>query len=229
MRDNNAEKFDKWAKDCEEWGKKQQKSQAKIGNINHIHYRIFDILAHCGIILAAAITATAVLAAASPWAQMGAFLGFSALYALVGEPLLTALFRREAHEKATHGFIPYVLGQAISHPFNGAIILSIAIGCGLSFWGGFATMNAVYVLLAVQAGFLLLSIPKQHFDSLAYEKKEREELRVTSEQSMELLCVATTAAQLGQDLAKKPQPNAVITGMPKAGEENWQQHGQPTQ
>ena len=118
----------------------------------HILYGIFDILLLSGIILAAAITAATVLISASPWAQMGASLGFSALYTLVGQPLANLLVRRNStlERKDVHPFVITIF-ETIRNPINLAIVASIAIACGLPFWGGFATMSAAYVNIIVCA------------------------------------------------------------------------------
>ena len=176
---------------------------------DHIHYRIFDdLLVRNGIILAAGITAATVLAAASPWAQMGACLGFIALYTIVGQPLLTLLFRRDKHEKALHNFF-MTFCEAIFSPINIVIPCSIAIACGLPFWGGFTTMSALYVVLAVYAGVFVITQP---IPTLFSGQNSEKFVPVDNDQK-------TTLAEEPRLIVSQLFKSVEIEGMRKGGEE----------
>jgi len=210
-----------WIEEQEKWLKKHAELDKIINRKDHLHYRIFDQLVLNGIVLAAAITAATVLAAASPWAQMGACLGFTALYTIVGQPLLTLLFRREKSEKAYRSIF-MTFGEAIFSPINIVILCSIAIACGLPFWGGFTTMSALYVTLAVNAGGFVITQPirtlfsgqnSEEFVPVAHEDNigstEIKKGSFTAEQAMGVFAVTAAAAHQGHALAKAHQGHAL--------------------
>jgi|GEM_PF-6588717 len=86
--------------------------------------------------VAAAFTTCAVLTVASPWAQMGVFIGFLMLFTLVGHSLFVKPFSPE-HESP----LVIMIGAGIL----ATIVCSIAIGCGMPFWCGFSAMSVAQV------------------------------------------------------------------------------------
>lgn len=223
---NRLEEQEKWLEEQKKWLEEQKELDKIINRKDHLHYRIFDQLVLNGIVLAAAISAATALAAASPWAQMGACLGFTALYTIVGQPLLTLLFRREKSEKAYRS-IAMTFGEAIFNPINTVIICSIAIACGLPFWGGFTTMSALYVTLAVNAGGFVIIQPmhalfsgqnSEEFvpvdDQNNIVSQEIKESSLTAGQSLGMLSVTTAAAHQGHLLARTGDVTPTVFTLP---------------
>ena len=115
-----------------------------------VPWLVFLSLCEYGYGIGVAYTAASVfLTIASPWAQMGVFIGFLMLFTLVGNSLFVKPFSPE-HESP--------LATMIGAGIVATIVCSIAIGCGMPFWCGFSAMSVAQVAAICSPPLIVLGL-----------------------------------------------------------------------
>jgi hypothetical protein len=116
-----------------------------------VGWLVFSSLLEYGCSIGAAYTAASVfLTIASPWVQMGIFIGFLMFFKFIETPLHTP----------QNPWLTAMLAAIITGALA-TIVCSIAIGCGMPFWCGFSAMSAVQVAAIcspplIALGFLIV-------------------------------------------------------------------------
>ena len=100
-----------------------------------VPWLVFLSLCEYGYGIGVAYTAASVLLTiASPWAQMGVFIGFLMFFKFIETPLYSP------QNPWLDAMLAAIIRGALA-----TIACSIAIGCGMPFWCGFSAMSAVQV------------------------------------------------------------------------------------
>jgi len=100
-----------------------------------VPWLVFLSLCEYGYGIGVAYTAASVLLTiASPWAQMGVFIGFLMFFTFIELPLYSP------QNPWLDAMLTAIIRGALA-----TIVCSIAIGCGMPFWCGFSAMSAVQV------------------------------------------------------------------------------------